>query len=230
MKEDKKDKKPWYEKLNIWIGIIVSICSILGIRVFKDGFIIESEINIYSLFSQEESNQQDGVLDDTQQLKNDETENDSIKNRKEKNIEYVASKNTNSEPEEQVLIDVNTEVRNIQEKYKSLPEPNNLPDPTSDQPINKCYDDNNMKIIKVYCGYDDTNYSRMYYYENDQIYFAFIYFKGEEEHRLYFKDNSLIRYKDENGIIYDVDKEDIVCGWTKFALEDSYKVLNKVEK
>lgn len=70
----------------------------------------------------------------------------------------------------------------------------------------------------------------MYYYENDQLYFALIYFKSEEEHRLYFKENSIIRYKDENDIIYDADKEAIVCEWTKFALEDSYEVLNEVEK
>lgn len=127
-------------------------------------------------------------------------------------------------------IDVDEEVKYIQKKYKNLPEPNSLPEPTSDNPINKCYDDNNMKIIKVFCGYDNINYSRMYYYENDKIYFAFIYFKGEEEHRLYFKDDSIIRYKDENGIIYDADEGDIVCEWTKFALEDSYEVLNKTEK
>lgn len=49
------------------------------------------------------------------------------------------------------------EVEQIQNKYYNLPEPNSLPEPTPDQPINKCYDDNNMKIIKVYCGYGEKN-------------------------------------------------------------------------
>ena len=55
MEKDKKNKQLWYEKLNIWLGIIVSICALLGIRVFKDGFLIESEINVQSLFDQEKN-------------------------------------------------------------------------------------------------------------------------------------------------------------------------------
>lgn len=31
-----KDNKPWYEKIYIWVAIIVGICSILGISVFDD--------------------------------------------------------------------------------------------------------------------------------------------------------------------------------------------------
>lgn len=122
-------------------------------------------------------------------------------------------------------IDIEKEIKHIQDRYYSLPEPSSLPEPTSNQPIKKCYD-NNMKIIKVYRGYNNINYSRMYYYdENDKLYFALIYFKNEIENRLYFKDDCLIRYIDKNSVIHDSDKEIIVCEWTEFALKDSYEVL-----
>lgn len=68
MKEDKKDNKPWYEKLNILIGIIVGIFSILGIRVFNDIFLINSEPNIQSSSDQEKTNHQEDILDDTSQI------------------------------------------------------------------------------------------------------------------------------------------------------------------
>lgn len=124
------------------------------------------------------------------------------------------------------MIDIKNKVEKIQEKYYSLPNPNDLPEPTLDRPIRRCYDSDSMIIIKVYCGYNDVNYSRMYYYDNEQLYFALIYFKSKEEHRLYFDDNYLIRYRDENGIIHDSDKESIICELAEFALKDSNEVLN----
>lgn len=36
------DKKPWYEKVGIWISIIASICAILGVRVFDDKTLIKN--------------------------------------------------------------------------------------------------------------------------------------------------------------------------------------------
>ena len=68
MKENKKNDKRWYEKISIFIGIIVGIFSILGIRVFKDGAIIESEINVQSLFNQEDTFVTDLQKDNSQEF------------------------------------------------------------------------------------------------------------------------------------------------------------------
>ncbi len=51
-------------------------------------------------------------------------------------------------------------------------------------------------------GYNEWDYTREYYYHNQELYFAFI-FAGSEEYRLYFKDGKVIRYIDNNGTVYD---------------------------
>lgn len=231
MKEDKKDNKSWYEKLNILIGIIVGIFSILGIRVFKDGFIIESEINVQSLFDQEDTSQQGGISENNPQLKGTDVKvKDGSSQDKKEEIEYVASENINVETEEQVLININVEVLNIQEKYYSLPAPENLPEPTSNAPVYRYHDTNGLTMIKVASGYKDFIYSRIYYFDEDgKLYFAFIFDKLKEN-RLYFKDDTIIRYIDEAGITYDLYNNLDTCEWEELTIKESYEIFNNLNQ
>lgn len=38
-----RNRKPWYEKVNIWIGIVSGICTILGVSVFGGKYIFEND-------------------------------------------------------------------------------------------------------------------------------------------------------------------------------------------
>lgn len=89
-----------------------------------------------------------------------------------------------------------------------------------------------IRLIVAASGFRNQECSRTYYFdENENLTFALI--KDDiGEHRLYFCDNRLIRYKDENGKHYDinVDLDDHECQWTKLALEESYEMFNGLKE
>ena len=66
------------------------------------------------------------------------------------------------------------------------------------------------------------NYSREYFFKNDKLYFALIY-DGTEEHRLYFSDDILIRYIDNNKNTYDYGN--ISCPFETQAKNEAYSLL-----
>lgn len=70
-------------------------------------------------------------------------------------------------------------------------------------------------------GEDGWNYSRDYRFHNGKLVFAFI-FDGTEEHRLYFKDDHMIRYIDENSVTYDFPDCDKYSSWAEKALKEAY--------
>ncbi len=70
-------------------------------------------------------------------------------------------------------------------------------------------------------GEDGWNYSRDYRFHNGKLVFAFI-FDGTEEHRLYFKDDHMIRYIDENHTAYDYPDCDKFSSWAEKALREAY--------
>ena len=74
-------------------------------------------------------------------------------------------------------------------------------------------------------GTDGWNYSRDYRYHNGKLVFAFI-FDGTEEHRLYFKDDHMIRYIDENHVTYDYPDLSDFSEWEEKALAEAYKVFS----
>ena len=51
---------------------------------------------------------------------------------------------------------------------------------------------------------DKNNYTRYYYFKDDKLYFVFA-FDGTKENRLYFDNEVLFRWIDENGKIHDND-------------------------
>ena len=75
--------------------------------------------------------------------------------------------------------------------------------------------------ITLYNGAGGWNYSRDYTFHNGRLVFAFI-FDGTEEHRLYFKDDHMIRYIDENHTVYDFGALDPYADWAERALDDAY--------
>ena len=76
------------------------------------------------------------------------------------------------------------------------------------------------KYIK-YSGEDGWNYERWYHYHNGRLCFAFI-FSGTEEHRLYFKDDHMIRYIDEYHTTYDFGNLSAYTWWEERALSEAY--------
>lgn len=60
----------------------------------------------------------------------------------------------------------------------------------------------NRKII-VPAGTDDWADTREYFFHDGKLYFAFFYQGADTERRLYFKNDTLIRYIDESHIVYD---------------------------
>ena len=83
----------------------------------------------------------------------------------------------------------------------------------------------NNEITKIIVpkGTDGWDYSRIYYYNNGNLYFAFIY-SGKEEHRLYFSGNTLIRYIDDTKTTTDYPNE-IYCPFESQAYFEAYSLL-----
>lgn len=79
--------------------------------------------------------------------------------------------------------------------------------------------------ISIKGGYHNWKYSREYFYHNKKLYFAFVY-DGKEEHRLYFKNGRLIRYIDENKIIYDYGKKklSVFSDWNDKVQSESEEI------
>ena len=91
---------------------------------------------------------------------------------------------------------------------------------------------NKVRLIVVSNNFKDNNCSRTYYFDkNEKLTFALM--KDDiGEHRLYFYNDILIRYIDENGQKYDIEQDLSAhkCKWTGLALEESYEIFNGVKK
>ena len=70
-------------------------------------------------------------------------------------------------------------------------------------------------------GENDWEYSRDYRYHNGKLIFAFV-FDGTQEHRLYFKNDHMIRYIDENGTVYDYPDCEAYHEWADKVLDEAY--------
>ena len=76
----------------------------------------------------------------------------------------------------------------------------------------------------VESGTDGWRYARDYRFHSGKLVFAFI-FDGTEEHRLYFKDDHMIRYIDEEHTTYDYPDTAPFSDWEKRALEEAYSLM-----
>lgn len=117
--------------------------------------------------------------------------------------------------------DVEAEVKQIRAWYYATQE-----DPgtfTHNSEVLRYTKNNATTKFSVPASYNGWAYDRWYFYHDDKLYFAFV-FKGEEEYRLYFKDDALIRYIDNNGVTYDYGN--ISCPIEEKARTEAYELLN----
>lgn len=133
-------------------------------------------------------------------------------------------------------ISVSDEVLKIREMYNDIVAKRNAGDYSQIQ-IRKgvvgYYDHNGeLKCLVVYRntdgigGYSD-DYSRWYYYDQNQLFFA--YYEGSDAHRLYFYDGMLMRWRyrpvgkeSAESINYDFEFSDKYLELEKIALEEAY--------
>ena len=116
--------------------------------------------------------------------------------------------------------DVESEVAQIRVDYYATQD-----DPGAEKTVDGItYYTKNGETTKIVCpnGTSGWGYSREYFFKNGKLYFAFI-FDGTIEHRLYFADDTLIRYIDENSVTYDYG--DIQCPFEQKALTEAYQLL-----
>ncbi len=73
-------------------------------------------------------------------------------------------------------------------------------------------------------GWNGWSYSRDYRFHDGKLIFAFLW-KGQEEHRLYFKDGHLIRYIDENHVTHDFGQLDAYDDWYRSAGEEAESLV-----
>lgn len=117
--------------------------------------------------------------------------------------------------------DVDAEVKQIRAWYYATQE-----DPgthTENSEVLRYTKDGATTKFSAPASYNGWIYERWYFYNDDKLYFAFV-FKGTEEYRLYFKDDVLIRYIDNNGITYDYGK--ISCPIEDKVRTEAYDLLN----
>ncbi|MBQ4526685.1 MAG: hypothetical protein II998_01295 [Clostridia bacterium] len=116
------------------------------------------------------------------------------------------------------VYDVESEVKNIRELYYYTQD--HLTE-YSTQELNGCifYIDGNSEIVRKDYDISDTGYHAQLYYDNDNLYFAFI-FNGTIENRFYIYNDSIFRWIDEDGIIHDNDYDNAM-------LQEWYKVIFK---
>ena len=117
-------------------------------------------------------------------------------------------------------IDVESEVATIRDYYYTTQ--NNLGSYMLEEHQNlTMYHEAGYPVkIFVKSGYNDWDYTREYFYHDQELYFAFVY-NNNEQHRLYFKDGIMIRYIDENGNTYDYGSLDAYSDWADNVKNES---------
>ena len=80
-----------------------------------------------------------------------------------------------------------------------------------------------IACVKYDAGTNGNKYERRYYFDslNDELIFAFI-FLGKEEYRLYFYKDSIIRYIDDNGRVFDNPEEQYILDKGQDAISEAY--------
>ena len=113
--------------------------------------------------------------------------------------------------------------------YYSITSNNNLVCESKTNDISFYYDDSikssNFGIcwIRYAAGAYGNQYERRYYFDsrNGELVFAFI-FLDEEEYRLYFYKNSIIRYIDNYGVSFDNPTDSDILNKAKQAIDEAY--------
>lgn len=223
-----KDNKLWYEKINIILGSFASICTIIGTSIFGVITYINNQETETIINESEEcddtySNIEDYDVKEDGSLTQDTTD---------KGVESYLSGKTDDHLKKKMIINVESEVKNIKTKYYNFQKIKIGPiNHTLNSKILIYYvQQDNSISIEIPNGYSNINYSRIYYFdENGQLYFAFI-FNKVNENRLYFLNDILIRYINEEKKIYDINDNLDNCEFEELALTESYELFNSINQ
>ena len=225
-------KKTFFEKMVIFIELLAGICTITGVSIWgiatyingekdKSEYLVETLENREAVENIEKDSTEEGVEDVIENMSID-TEDYSV------DINY--SSNDYLQDEKNIeLVNVEDEVKRIRKYYNDVQEQKgNSQQHPVDKDIRVYYISSQVVSIEVASGYNGINYSRIYYFDKDgKLSFAFIFDK-RKENRLYVKNDTLIRYVDENGEIYDLHENLETCDWYELVRHESYELLKSV--
>lgn len=225
-------EKSFVEKILIFLEILASICTITGASIWgivtyvnsekeKDEYSLEVLENKEATENAEKDSMEGMVEDAVEDLAIDTADNST-------NIIYSSNVDVQDEKNME-MINVEDEVKKIRNDYNNIQRQKGNP---SQHPVDKnikvYYMEGKVVSIEVASGYNDIGYSRIYYFDdNNKLYFTFIFDK-KKENRLYFKNDILIRYIDENGEIFNLYENLESCIWRELALCESYELLESV--
>lgn len=198
-------EKPSFFKYAILIAIVFCICVISIGLIIANSNNKKTGLDILSEMQEKKEKTQEVAVSDVEENDNSLLEeNYNEREIAESSEDYKQIEELENTMEEVGVefddLDVEAEVKQIRTWYYS---------PTES--------DEKFVISK---GTDDWNYSREYYFHDGLLYFVFI-FNGSEEHRLYFKDNVMIRYIDENKNVYDYGNTSDFYDWEDRALSEA---------
>lgn len=198
----KKDDKTKPAKITEWLTILASICTITGMSFMSIISIIKERPSLEKF-------------------------NDSISLPNTYLVSYISSSIIETYKFLINPINVENAVRYIKNTYNRFQnQKNNMKIFSDNSQIRIYYTSSEIESIEVLGDFSNTSYSRIYFFDKDILYFSFIFKGGEKENRLYFYNDTLIRYKDEDGITHDLYKNLESCEWKNFSLEESYELLN----
>lgn len=208
--------------------ILLTACIVIGVVVFnaasmhheRNGEVVESATADF----ESPIGQVDYAEDETEVFEEPESEQEAVEASAAGPEESVEV----SENDPPVLdIDVEDEVKQIREWFYGTQ--NNISSyeqSTVDNATIYYQGQDPVKIV-VKKGTDGWDYAREYYYHDGVLYFAFI-FNGGNEHRLYFKEDQMIRYIDQDKNIYNYGETDGFSEWETPALQEAYSLLQYI--
>lgn len=237
------------EKIAVVLAMIASICTITGVSIWgvasyvaarnknDSETITEVQVPADEYFSENITREDVGSITEAMEEHSVDadlysSEKESANSNLEETEEYfdriagssdIDLQNDNNMSEK---IDVEEEVKKIKRQYYKV---QNQKDAPAQHPAGKeikvYYMADELVSIEVLSGYNSIGYSRIYYYDvNGKLYFAFVFDK-RKENRLYFKDDILIRYIDENNDIYNLYENLGTCIWQEIVLSEGYELL-----
>ncbi len=213
------------DKVAKTLTILASVCTISGTSIWGILTYLNSKTDEKNEYSYEVSVNEDT----TENIGKDSADNfliDTVDNFTSDN--YSLNSDVQIEKNSEV-INVEDEVKRIKNDYYNIQNQKGEP---YQHPINTdvkiYYVLNRIVSIEVANGYNDIGYSRTYYFDEEgKLYFSFVFDK-KRENRLYFKNDILIRYIDENGEIYNLYENLETCTWYELVLYESYELLKSV--
>lgn len=196
--DEKNNERPTFFKYAVLIAITLCICVISIALIIANSDRKKTGLDILSEKQEASKIEKEKSETDQLEVETDEIEETNSSHEQEEQRETLES--IEEVEQEFENLDVEAEVEQIRSWYYS---------PTESE----------EKFV-LSKGTDGWNYSREYYFHEGKLYFVFIY-NGLEEHRLYFKDDIMIRYIDENKSVYDYGNTNEFFDWESRALSES---------